>query len=78
MSHAEYELDREEHWKKARGEESQDSDYHHYTYSIHTYGATGRTPGLAGLFQEGPTTLVEEVVKKPKKNKKKKASELTD
>jgi len=71
LPHAEYELDRQEHWKnlgwkKPQVEVSQYeySDYHHYTYSIHTYGVTGRTPELAGIFQEGPTTLVEGVVKK--------------
>ena len=75
MSHAEYELDVADHWKKVKEPNPEDGgwesrQYSDYTYSIHTYSITGRTPGLAGLFQEGPTTLVEGVEKKPKKKKK--------
>ena len=68
-SHAEYDLDVAD-YRKAQApqdEHPQLPQYSDYTYSIHTYGVTGRTPGLASLFQEGPTTLVEEVEKKPKK-----------
>jgi hypothetical protein len=71
LSHAEYELDRTDYWTKKNKEEPQSHQYSDYTYSIHTYGVTGRTPCLASLFEEGPTTLVERVVKKPKKTKKK-------
>lgn len=31
-----------------------------HTYSIHTYGNVGKTPGLASLFEEGPTIFVGE------------------
>lgn len=67
-------MDRTDYWTKKNKEEPQSHQYSDYTYSIHTYGVTGRTPCLASLFKKGPrvrfpTTLVEGVEKKPKKKK---------
>jgi len=65
LSYAEYRLD-------ALGHVMNTEAYSDYTYSIFGYGITGRTDGLASLFEEGPSILVEPEEEEKKKKKKKK------
>ena len=59
-SRGEYRMDLDDFEDKIK------TSFKNYTHSIHAYGDIGETPGLASLFQPGPTVLVEDKKKKKK------------
>lgn len=55
MSKLEYNFDLDRFRKSRDGVDSVLADYTKDTFSIKTYGISGPTAGLAGLFEPGPS-----------------------